>query len=119
MFARQILRQRKPVKSNNSIAVCVASSRVSLYFSMSAAFFSLDRDWCFDYVNAEAERLLERPREDLLGRSIWEEFPDAVGSDFEVHYRGAVETGVFDAYVSPTAGNRISRPLISSPALRR
>jgi len=37
----------------------------------------------------------------------------------QVRLRGEVETGVFDAYVSPTAGNRISRPLISSPALRR
>ena len=29
----------------------------------------------------------------------------------QVRLRGAVETGVFDAYVSPTAGNRSGRPL--------
>jgi len=69
--------------------------------SMNAAFFSLDRQWRFDYVNAEAERLLLHSREDLLGGSIWELFPASVGSDFETHYRGAAETGeerVFEAY---------------------
>jgi serine phosphatase RsbU (regulator of sigma subunit)/PAS domain-containing protein len=69
--------------------------------SMNAAFFALDREWRFGYVNGEAERVLGRPRGDLLGGCIWELFPAAVGSDFEVHYRGAVATGqerVFEAY---------------------
>src|SRR4051794_12055290 len=69
--------------------------------SMSAAFFSLGRDWTFTYVNGEAERLLGRPREELLGGDIWELFPAAVGTDFEVHYRGAMESGMpttFEAY---------------------
>ena len=47
--------------------------------SISDAFYALDRDWRFTYVNAKAERLLERSQEELLGRNIWEEFPDVVG----------------------------------------
>jgi serine phosphatase RsbU (regulator of sigma subunit)/PAS domain-containing protein len=72
--------------------------------SMNAAFFALDRDWRFDYVNAEAERLLVRPRDELLGGSIWERFPDAVGTEFEDEYRAAVASGrerVFEAYFPP------------------
>ena len=68
---------------------------------MSAAFYSLDSDWRFTYVNAEAERLLGRPREELLGGVIWELFPAAVGSDFDVNYRAAAATGesrTFEAY---------------------
>ncbi|TQN35359.1 serine phosphatase RsbU (regulator of sigma subunit) [Blastococcus colisei] len=68
---------------------------------MKSAFFSLDRDWRFTYVNAEAERVLARTREQLIGGSIWELFPAAVGSDFEIHYRGAAATGeerVFEAH---------------------
>ncbi|WP_432491968.1 SpoIIE family protein phosphatase [Kineococcus auxinigenes] len=61
--------------------------------SMSAAFYSLDRDWRFTYVNAEAERLLGRRREELLGGVLWELFPDTVGADFETEYRRAVRTG--------------------------
>ena len=59
--------------------------------SMGEAFFALDRDWRFTYVNRQAERLLGRRREDLLGQDLWEEFPDALGTAFEEHYRGAVE----------------------------
>ncbi|NHC46710.1 SpoIIE family protein phosphatase [Motilibacter sp. K478] len=69
--------------------------------AMSAAFYSLDRDWRFTYVNAEAERLLGRPRGELLGGSIWELFPAAVGSDFEASYRRASASGehvTFEAY---------------------
>jgi PAS domain S-box-containing protein len=72
--------------------------------SMNAAFFALDRDWCFDYVNAEAERVLHRSREELLGGSIWDLFPESVGSAFEDNYRGAVATArerVFEAYFPP------------------
>ncbi|WP_129339322.1 SpoIIE family protein phosphatase [Cellulomonas endophytica] len=72
--------------------------------TMSAAFFSLDPQWRFSYVNAEAERLLGRGREELLGEDLWELYPAAVGSDFEVNYRGAALTGTprtFEAYYPP------------------
>jgi rsbT co-antagonist protein RsbR len=59
---------------------------------MPEAFFRLDHDWRFAYVNRHAEPLLERHASDLLGRSIWEEFPDAVGTPFEQHYRTAMQT---------------------------
>ncbi|GEA88959.1 SpoIIE family protein phosphatase [Cellulomonas cellasea] len=65
------------------------------------AFFSVGLDWRFTYVNAEAERLLGRTRDEMLGGDLWELFPAAVGSEFERSYRGAVATGeavVFDAY---------------------
>ncbi|WP_116452277.1 SpoIIE family protein phosphatase [Blastococcus litoris] len=68
---------------------------------MKSAFFSLDPEWRFTYVNAEAERVLASTREKLLGGSVWELFPAAVGSDFEANYRAAAETGeerVFEAY---------------------
>ncbi|WP_432563198.1 SpoIIE family protein phosphatase [Kineococcus sp. SYSU DK003] len=61
--------------------------------SMSSAFFSLDRDWRFTYVNAEAERVLQRSREQMLGQDVWELFPDAIGAEFEAQYRHAMATG--------------------------
>ncbi|WP_243060133.1 SpoIIE family protein phosphatase [Nocardioides sp. SR21] len=69
--------------------------------SMPTAFFQLDGDWRFSYANSEAERLLATSHSDLVGSTIWELFPEAVGSDFETFYRRAVETGepqAFDAY---------------------
>ncbi len=50
-------------------------------------FFAVDSDWRFTYLNPEAEVLLDRGREDLLGATIWEKFPDLNGSVFETNYR--------------------------------
>ena len=66
--------------------------------SMSVAFFHLDLQWRFAYLNAEAERVLGWPREELLGQEIWVAFPAAVGSDFERFYRGAVSSGEAAAF---------------------
>ncbi len=69
--------------------------------AMPAAFYSLDSQWRFTYVNAEAERLLQRSRDELLGQVIWSAFPAAVNSLFEESYRRAVDIGrpvSFDAY---------------------
>ncbi|MGY1652310.1 SpoIIE family protein phosphatase [Geodermatophilus sp. SYSU D01119] len=76
--------------------------------AMPAGFYSLDREWRFTHVNAEAERLLGRGREDLLGQELWTAFPAARGSVFEESYREAVRTGKpvqFDAhYPAPLHG---------------
>jgi serine phosphatase RsbU (regulator of sigma subunit)/PAS domain-containing protein len=69
--------------------------------AMPAGFYSLDRDWRITHVNAEAERLLGRKREDLLGKVFWDDWPAAINSLFEDSYRTAVRTGLpvsFDAY---------------------
>jgi PAS domain S-box-containing protein len=71
--------------------------------SMSTAFFLLGHDWRFIYVNAEAERILGAPREELLGTEIWQEL-HANGSPFEEQYRRAMASGQpvdFEAYYPP------------------
>jgi PAS domain S-box-containing protein len=61
--------------------------------AMPAAFCLLDHQWCFRLVNTATERLLSRPREQVLNRSVWEVLPGLIGSVYEAHYREAVETG--------------------------
>jgi PAS domain S-box-containing protein len=61
--------------------------------TMTDAFMSLDAEWRFAYLNPEAERLLGRRSEDLLGRSVWTEYPQAVGSRFQERYEHAMATG--------------------------
>ena len=46
--------------------------------SITDGFISLSPDWRFTYVNVEAARLLHRDRLGLLGRSIWDVFPEAM-----------------------------------------
>ncbi len=45
------------------------------------------------YVNRQAEQVLERSREELLGKNLWEEFPEAIGSTFDEKYREAAQSG--------------------------
>lgn len=68
------------------------------------AFYTLDHEWRFAFVNREAERLLKRPRKELLGRVVWDEFAAARGSLFEEQYRRAVSTRVsttFEIFYPP------------------
>jgi PAS domain S-box-containing protein len=72
--------------------------------SIADAFYLLDREWRFTYVNDAAEPLLQARRDDLLGRTLWEAFPDVVGSPFEEPYREAMAGGrptSVEAYFPP------------------
>lgn len=50
--------------------------------SITDGFFAVDHEWRLTYVNGEAERLMRRPREEVLGRNIWEALTNARGSRF-------------------------------------
>jgi diguanylate cyclase (GGDEF)-like protein/PAS domain S-box-containing protein len=66
--------------------------------NMSDAFFMLDQDWRFRFLNHQAEVLLGRGSEELLGRNIWDEFPTAVGSVFHAEYSRALADNVMVAF---------------------
>jgi PAS domain S-box-containing protein len=62
--------------------------------SITDAFYHLDENWCFTYINTQAERLLQRSKQELLGRDIWEVYPHIVGSIFEKQFARAKESGI-------------------------
>ncbi|MDR4947859.1 PAS domain S-box protein [Neobacillus cucumis] len=67
-------------------------------------FFAVDSLWNFTYVNKEATRLLFRSRDDLIGKNVWQEFPEAIDLQFYQQYHKAIKEQVpviFDAYFSP------------------
>ncbi|HEX4066973.1 MAG TPA: ATP-binding protein [Acidobacteriaceae bacterium] len=57
------------------------------------AVFMLDREWRFSFLNDNAAALIAGGR-DLLGRNLWEEFPDAMGREFWRQYHRAMTEGV-------------------------
>lgn len=72
--------------------------------SIRDAFFALDTDWRFTYINDQSERVMARTREELLGKRFWDEFSAAVGSPFEQYYRQAMNEGVavtFEEFYAP------------------
>lgn len=61
--------------------------------SMPDAFILLDAGWRFTYVNAQAEVLLQRGRGQLLGRNMWDEFPEGVETIARREYTRVKEHG--------------------------
>ena len=55
--------------------------------SITEGFFTLDRQWRFDYVNREAHRILGRERGSLEGKDLWTEYPGLEGTIFEASYQ--------------------------------
>lgn len=69
------------------------------------AFYAVDTNWRFTYVNEQAEALIDRTEEELLGTTLWEAFPEAAEDPtiYDAHHR-SMETGepvAFEVYYSP------------------
>jgi PAS domain S-box-containing protein len=58
--------------------------------SITDGFLTLDRQWRYTFVNIEAQRMLGRTREQLIGKVMWEEFPASLDTEFERGYRQAM-----------------------------
>jgi len=61
--------------------------------SLSDGFMSIDKSWRFTYLNNTAERYLQQARQNLLGREIWQCYPDLVNSGYYRIYRHTAATG--------------------------
>jgi PAS domain S-box-containing protein len=57
------------------------------------AFYALDRDWRFTYINRAAESFYGIPRDEMLGRVIWDIFPWSEGTDLRARYERVFLTG--------------------------
>ncbi len=57
---------------------------------ISDGFWIYDSQWHITYVNAAAETMSKRPREEQVGRTIWELFPELVASEVEHQFRRAM-----------------------------
>lgn len=66
---------------------------VTIVESITDAFFTLNHRWQFTYINGQAVKLFERSFDstsELLGKNVWDEFPEWVGSvSFEEFHKAA------------------------------
>ncbi len=58
------------------------------------AYFCLDCNWKFTYANKSAEKILGKNTEELVGKVIWHEFPELVGTDIEKACGKAMKIGI-------------------------
>lgn len=60
--------------------------------SISDGIVTLDKNWCYIYINKKAGEFLGRTPESLIGKHIWTEFPEIVGLPIHDAYIKAFET---------------------------
>jgi PAS domain S-box-containing protein len=78
---------------------------VGVWESVTDGFIAFDRDWRYIYINAAAESIGLR-RSELLGRTLWEAFPDVLWTEIETQFRRAAaeRTPVEVEYYYPAWG---------------
>ena len=57
------------------------------------AIYAVDSDWRIEYINEKMAERVDRDPDELVGETIWDEFPSIVGTELEDRYRRAMETG--------------------------
>ena len=60
--------------------------------SIDDAFFALDKNWIITYWNSVAEKISGNKKEDIIGHSLWEVYPELKGTTFEQGYQEAFDT---------------------------
>ncbi|UAM97526.1 PAS domain S-box protein [Polaribacter litorisediminis] len=87
--------ERKTFEENYLVA---QEDRVDILESISDAFYRIDENWNFTYFNKEAENLLKRKSQDVLGNNFWEEFGPVQGTLLEKKYHKVAKTGKSETF---------------------
>jgi PAS domain S-box-containing protein len=69
--------------------------------SIDEAFIAVDAGWRMTWWNVQAEHIHSRGREELLGKTLWEAFPDTLGTEYERQYRRAMTARVPVRFEAP------------------
>src|SRR5258708_4667464 len=60
--------------------------------NMDKGFAVLNHEWCFIYINLYTEQLIGLDKVDILGKNIWQIFPDIIGNNFYNNFHKAMLT---------------------------
>src|SRR5437899_8508775 len=82
----------------------------------SDGFFAVDRDWKFTFVNRQAEKLLDRRRQELIGKDFWIEFPEFTRDAFEENYRRAMSEQVAVKFEASDTSGQVWFELLAYPS---
>lgn len=77
---------------------------INLLETINDGYFSVNKNWTVNYWNAKTESLLDVPRAQVLGRSLWHLFPAEVIEIVGDHYHRAMNDAIavrFEHYYDP------------------
>lgn len=62
------------------------AERKQIFERITDAFIAVDNNYNFTFVNKNAAAMLRRTQEELLGKNMWDQFPQGMSSGFEAAY---------------------------------
>lgn len=77
-------------------ADALAAEREIILESMTDGLYALDEQWRIVYVNSSTERILGRPREELVGAQLWDLYPAAQRNEAYTRMHRVMEQGGSD-----------------------
>jgi PAS domain S-box-containing protein len=63
----------------------------SILASVADTHILFDHEWRYQYLNDAAVSAIGRPREQIVGRTLWDLYPEIVGTELDRQYRRAME----------------------------
>jgi PAS domain S-box-containing protein len=85
----QDISKRKKIELENKK---IAEERNKILESIGDAFFAVDNNWVVTYWNKEAEILLKKKREEILGKNLWEVYHESLQSKFYLEYHKSLKS---------------------------
>ncbi|HMJ48287.1 MAG TPA: PAS domain S-box protein, partial [Ferruginibacter sp.] len=79
------------IKAENTIREAL-DEKSTILESIADAFFAVDKNWKVTYWNKHAEKVLQTPRNKILGSNLWNVFSTSIGSLSYKKYHEAIET---------------------------
>lgn len=90
---------------------------INTFERITDAFVAIDNNWCYTYMNKKAGEILKRNPRDIIGKTIWEEFPESVSTEFYNACHRAIEKQeyVYSEIFYPSSGLWIENHIYPSP----
>jgi PAS domain S-box-containing protein len=109
--ARSREEERRAIKREATLraeATLAARRLATVLGSISDTYASFDREWRFTSVNRRSIELLSLRVEDVIGKRLWDLFPELMGTPFQDAARRAVEENIITRveYTYPIGSER-------------
>ena len=86
------------------VAEATSAETLSILERIGDAYMTFDAEWHYTYVNRKAAELARKPAEELIGRRVWDVFPEAVNTRFYAELQRAMREQnpvEFENYFAP------------------
>jgi PAS domain S-box-containing protein len=90
---RQTAREREQALQFEAQAVRANLDRI--LSNLQEGFLTFDRNWCYTYVNDRQLEIIGMSRESVIGRNLWEVFPDLIDSEIYHQFHRVMNERVF------------------------